>query len=116
MSAPRRNAIFLSALICPGAGQWAQGRTWAALAYGGAFLFALVILAAIWGRYFRDLIDAFGSLLAGDYQHDPAVPHIRDLLRPLLVVTAIYAANVYDVWWANRKARAAQPRPAGSEP
>ncbi len=100
---PRWLPIVLSATVYPGVGQFRQGRpVWGAV-YALGFTLFMAIFFALLTPSLKQLVAA----LTGGPPADP-VPW-PTVLRPLAVAGALYAANVYDVWWNGVKAARRPP-------
>ena len=92
--------LVLSAGICPGLGQWTQGRKLMGVVYLVAFLgfFVLTMVAIL--RPFLQTID----YIKGE-RHEPAEFQWLVLLGNFFMCILVYAINVWDVWLAEKKRR-----------
>ncbi len=102
-------AVFLSALVLPGTGQWLQRRRAAAAVFAGAFLVAFgFAVRGLWR-----MLDILRTDLAGAAESPPFAP--ADLLPPVLIpvgiALGIAVLSVADVILAARRT-AAPPPPA----
>ena len=97
-----RAALLLSAFVSPGAGQFAQRRWRAGLAYGITFLVvSLWLLGYLLLVFFYRLQAALRA--AGDH-HSPEELHfsVSYLLILASVAVLIYVLNLVDVCWAEK--------------
>lgn len=94
MKGDRWLPLIWSSLGYPGVGQFLQRRRAWALVWGLAFTFFALLSVAVLGPSLWDLLRARMSGAP-----DPVVTDWNVRLRPLYLTLAIYAANLYDVWW-----------------
>ena len=84
--------MLLSAVVCPGAGQFMQRRWRAGLVYATGFLVGFIWLMAAAGKiiisYYR---------MAFDSQYEPATPNLPAMLPPLAIALAFYLVNLFDI-------------------
>ena len=115
---PRKTAILYSAAIFPGLGQFQQKRIAAGALYFSAGLLASILFVVLLARHGPDAARAVWD--AWTYGIDPE--QTRAAFVPILksagFLLLIYAANVYDAWYAWYRSllawREAATRPAGS--
>jgi len=84
--------MLLSAVVCPGAGQFMQGRWRAGVLFSAGFLvgFSWLMVAAgtIIISYYR---------LAFDSHYEPDTPSLTAMLPPLAIALTFYLVNLFDV-------------------
>jgi TM2 domain-containing membrane protein YozV len=87
-----RIPMLLSALVCPGAGQFMQGRWRAGLIYAAGFLWGFFWLMFAAGKiiisYYR---------MAFDSQYEPDTPNVWAILPPLAIALTFYLVNLFDI-------------------
>ena len=87
--------VLLSALVYPGAGQFLQKRfTWG-IVYGVAFTVVFIVCCVFTVRIVPGYFTAF--LRGGEL---PAPEGWDPVIKSLVASLVIYAANVYDAWYA----------------
>ena len=98
-SKPSRLPVFLSAFVCPGAGQIVQRRWLAALVFGGGFVlcFVLFTLYAL-----RILIAYYRLWLNFDSYQQPYLP-VREAALAFLVSMVFYVVGMLDTQRAYRR-------------
>ncbi|MCS6771526.1 MAG: hypothetical protein NZ740_05825 [Kiritimatiellae bacterium] len=101
---PSLKPLLYSAAIFPGVGQWLQRRIVACCVYGGAGAVAtLIFLNVLWLKgpdAVRILVDAWTTGVDPEEARAVFLP----LVKSSVFLIAVYLANVYDTWYAWRKA------------
>lgn len=86
---------MLSALVYPGAGQFMQGRMVWGIVYALAFTIVFIITCVF---AFRIIPEVFSTLTQGGEL--PTREEFDPLVKALIAGLGIYAANIYDTWYA----------------
>ena len=84
--------MLLSAFVCPGAGQFMQGRWAAGLLFLSGFLIGFVWLMLIAGKiifsYYR---------MAFEIDYEPETPNLMAMFPPIVIAVTFYLVNLFDV-------------------
>lgn len=91
--------MLLSALVCPGAGQFVQKRWLAGILYGAGFIWGFCWFMMVAGKV---LID-FYRMGFDFFNYEPAMPQISDFIPPLTVAFLFYLVNLIDVFIAQQR-------------
>lgn len=94
---------MLSAFVCPGAGQYVQGRWPAAIFYCGGTIALMVWL--VWISVVQLYISVFAFLQSPDLGYEVELKSIawRDVMWTLIGILVLYGFNVLDAVYANRR-------------
>ena len=93
--------VILSAGICPGIGQWAQKRRIIGMIYLTGFLaFFVFTMKAISEPFMQNIAYIRGEA------HDPGTFSWASILGNFGACVLVYAINVFDVVWAEKRKRA----------
>ena len=97
--------MFLSAFVCPGAGQLMQRRWLAAALYGTAFLVPFFYLASyVLYRLLTNLKNVISWNF--DSADKPVEPmSFANILIPFLVAMVVYIAGLFDTHFAEQRRR-----------
>lgn len=95
----RRAPMFLSAFVCPGAGQLMQKRWLAAAIYGVAFLAPFFYLAGyVMYRMFTNITNAI--------EDRPVEPlSFVKIIAPFLIAMVVWVAGLFDTHFAEKRLR-----------
>lgn len=97
---PRKTAILYSAAIFPGLGQFQQKRVAAGTLYFSAGLLASILFVAVFARHGADAIRIVWDGWTYGIDPERARTAFLPILKSASFLLLIYAANVYDVWYA----------------
>lgn len=85
--------LVMSGLVYPGVGQFMQRRVLWGLVYGIAFTIFFIVLCVVTVQQICAVIN----------QPEHLRDAIRAIGRPFALLGLIWLANLYDVWWADRR-------------
>jgi len=97
---PGRLPMFLSALVCPGAGQLAQRRWFPGIVFGVTFV-ALFVMFVV---YVFRILYAYYSLAFRFDTYEPGPIPLVGAMVSFLAALVTYVANLIDVYLAHRRA------------
>ncbi|MFH0909759.1 MAG: hypothetical protein V1929_13450 [bacterium] len=99
----RRAPMFLSAFVCPGAGQLMQRRWLAAALYGAAFLIPFCYLATyVLYRLFTNLKNVISwNMNEADKPIEPM--SFVSIVAPFLIAMVVYVAGLFDTYFAEKR-------------
>ena len=104
----RRAPMFLSAFVCPGAGQLMQRRWLAAALYGAAFLVPFFYLSAyVLYHLFTNLKNVIGwDFTSADKPIEPL--SFVNIFAPFLIAMVVWLVSLFDTHFAEQRRKRGQ--------